>query len=134
MYDLQSYEASANSFMCPLIPESSSSHVEYTPGGLIYKPSGSNLQRVTSITFLLLVYANYLARISQNLNCGNITVSRSCLRQQGKKQVDYLLGDIPMSLSTVVRGRPRWPLPAEHTPAWLVATVHQGPVRIFIFV
>ncbi|KAA8546035.1 hypothetical protein F0562_020514 [Nyssa sinensis] len=62
MYTLQSYRASADSFMCTLVPESSSSHIEYTPGGLIYKPGGSNLQHATTITFLLLVYANYLER------------------------------------------------------------------------
>ncbi|CAA6656382.1 unnamed protein product [Spirodela intermedia] len=44
---LQSYKQSADSFMCTL----------FTPGGLIYKPGGSNMQHVTSIAFLLLVYA-----------------------------------------------------------------------------
>ncbi|KAK9000420.1 hypothetical protein V6N11_080920 [Hibiscus sabdariffa] len=60
MYNLQSYKFSADSFMCTLIPDSSSSHIDYTPGGLIYKPGGSNLQHATTISFLLLVYANYL--------------------------------------------------------------------------
>ncbi|KAL0356655.1 UNVERIFIED_CONTAM: Endoglucanase 24 [Sesamum calycinum] len=32
MYSLQSYRASADSFMCTLIPESSSYHIEFTPG------------------------------------------------------------------------------------------------------
>ncbi|GFY94427.1 glycosyl hydrolase 9B18 [Actinidia rufa] len=36
MYSLQSYKASADSFMCTLTPDSDSSHIEYTPGGLIY--------------------------------------------------------------------------------------------------
>ncbi|RVW93194.1 Endoglucanase 24 [Vitis vinifera] len=77
MYSLQSYKASADSFMCTLIPESSSSHIEYTPGGLIYKPGGSNLQHATSIAFLLLSYANYLARSGQSVNCGNISIGPS---------------------------------------------------------
>jgi len=73
--------------MCTLIPESSSSHIQYTPGGLIYKPGGSNMQHVTSIAFLLLTYANYLSKTSQTLNCGSLSVSPASLRLQAKKQV-----------------------------------------------
>ncbi|PIA55972.1 hypothetical protein AQUCO_00700351v1 [Aquilegia coerulea] len=87
MYSLESYKASADSFMCTLIPESSSSHIEYTPGGLIYKPGGSNMQHVTSIAFLLLVYANYLSRTSQTVNCGSVSVTPESLHQQAKRQV-----------------------------------------------
>ncbi|EEF49493.1 endo-1,4-beta-glucanase, putative [Ricinus communis] len=46
MYSLESYKASADSFMCTLVPESSSSHIEYTPGdnplGLSYMVGYSN--------------------------------------------------------------------------------------------
>lgn len=102
MYNLQSYKASADSFMCTLIPESSSSHIEYTPGGLIYKPGGSNLQHSTTITFLLLVYANYLERSAAAVNCGSISVSPSMLRKIAKRQVDYILGDNPKGMSYMV--------------------------------
>ncbi|XP_052192356.1 endoglucanase 24-like [Diospyros lotus] len=102
MYSLQSYKSSADSFMCTLIPESDSSHIEYTPGGLIYKPGGSNLQHVTTITFLLLVYANYMERSSQAVNCGSITVSPALLRQIAKRQVDYILGDNPKGMPYMV--------------------------------
>lgn len=102
VYSLQSYKASADSFMCTLIPDSSSSHIEYTPGGLIYKPGGSNLQHATTISFLLLAYANYLERSSHAVNCGSISVGSTSLRQQAKKQVDYILGDNPKGLSYMV--------------------------------
>lgn len=102
MYSLESYKASAESFMCTLIPESPSSHIEYTPGGLVYRPGGSNLQHATSIAFLELVYANYLTRTSQDINCGNVYVSAQTLRQHAKRQVDYILGDNPMGLSYMV--------------------------------
>uniref|UniRef100_A0A803Q9N5 Endoglucanase n=1 Tax=Cannabis sativa TaxID=3483 RepID=A0A803Q9N5_CANSA len=114
MYNLESYKASADSFMCTLVPESSSSHIEYTPGGLIYKPGGSNLQHSTTITFLMLVYANYLAKTSQTLNCGNINVSPTWLRQQAKKQVDYILGDNPMGMSYMVGYSDRYPKRVHH--------------------
>ncbi|KAI5314040.1 hypothetical protein L3X38_043216 [Prunus dulcis] len=114
MYTLESYKASADSFMCTLIPDSSSSHIEYTPGGLIYKPGGSNLQHVTSISFLLLVYANYLSRTSQSLNCGNINVSPTTLRQIAKNQVDYILGDNPMGMSYMVGYGDHFPQRIHH--------------------
>ncbi|XP_059654070.1 endoglucanase 24-like [Cornus florida] len=102
MYNLQSYRASADSFMCSLVPESSGSHIEYSPGGLIYKPGGSNLQHATTITFLLLVYANSLERSSQVVNCGSISVGPALLRKIAKRQVDYILGDNPKGISYMV--------------------------------
>lgn len=101
-YSLQSYKSSADSFMCTLVPESDSSHIEYTPGGLIYRPGGSNLQHATTISFLLLAYSNYLDRSSQPLNCGGVTVGPSQLRRLAKKQVDYILGENPKGISYMV--------------------------------
>ncbi|XP_068646728.1 endoglucanase 23-like [Aristolochia californica] len=114
LYTLQSYKQSADSFMCTLIPESSSSHIEYTPGGLIYKPGGSNMQHVTSIVFLLLAYANSLAKSSQTVNCGNIVVGPEMLRQQAKRQVDYILGDNPNQMSYMVGYGSKYPLRIHH--------------------
>ncbi|XP_017229456.1 endoglucanase 24 [Daucus carota subsp. sativus] len=102
IYELQSYKASADSFMCTLIPESSYSHIDYTPGGLIYRPGGSNLQHATTISFLLLVYANYLERSSQTINCGSISGGPSMLRKIAKRQVDYILGENPKGMSYMV--------------------------------
>ncbi|TYG36062.1 hypothetical protein ES288_D13G034300v1 [Gossypium darwinii] len=114
MYSLQSYKVSADSFMCTLIPDSSSSHIEYTPGGLIYKPGGSNLQHATTISFLLLVYANYLDRTSQTVNCGNLIASPLSLRTIAKNQADYILGDNPMGLSYMVGYGNRFPQRIHH--------------------
>ncbi|KAK9905147.1 hypothetical protein M0R45_000483 [Rubus argutus] len=114
MYNLESYKSSADSFMCTLIPESSSSHIEYTPAGLIYKPGGSNLQHVTSISFLLLVYAI--------LPCSNLAVSQlwehRCQSNNAspnrQKQVDYILGDNPMGLSYMVGYSDHYPQRIHH--------------------
>ncbi|KAJ4963356.1 hypothetical protein NE237_023295 [Protea cynaroides] len=113
-YSLESYKAWADSFMCTLIPESSSSHIEYTPGGLIYKPGGSNMQHVTSIAFLQLVYANYLSRSSQTVNCGGVIVGPSSLHQLAKRQVDYILGDNPMEMSYMVGYGSKYPQRIHH--------------------
>jgi hypothetical protein len=84
---LQSYKEFADSFVCTLIPESSSPHITYTPGGMLYKPGGSNMQHVTAISFLLLTYAKYLSRSSHTVNCGDISVGPVTLQRQAKKQV-----------------------------------------------
>ncbi|KAJ3692751.1 hypothetical protein LUZ60_011846 [Juncus effusus] len=111
---LESYKGSADSFICTLIPESTSSHIEYTPGGLIYKPGGSNMQHVTTISFLLLTYAKYLLKSSHTVNCGNVSVGPASLILQAKKQVDYLLGDNPMKMSYMVGYGTRYPQRIHH--------------------
>ncbi|XP_047327872.1 endoglucanase 24-like [Impatiens glandulifera] len=111
---LQSYRSSADSFMCSLIPESDYSHVEYTPGGLIYKPGGSNMQHVTSISFLLLTYASYLDRSSQTVNCGSVSVGPARLRELAKRQVDYILGDNPKGMSYMVGYGNNYPQRIHH--------------------
>uniref|UniRef100_A0ACD5XZW7 Uncharacterized protein n=1 Tax=Avena sativa TaxID=4498 RepID=A0ACD5XZW7_AVESA len=111
---MQSYKESADTFVCTLIPESSSPHIEYTPGGMIYKPGGSNMQHVTSISFLLLTYAKYLSKTSHTVNCGDISVGPDTLRLQAKKQVDYLLGDNPMKMSYMVGYGDRYPQRIHH--------------------
>ncbi|XP_074586713.1 endoglucanase 23-like [Curcuma longa] len=111
---LESYKGFADSFMCTLIPESASSHIQYTPGGLIYKPGGSNMQHVTSISFLLLTYAKYLTKSSQTVNCGSVQVAPASLQLQAKRQIDYLLGDNPMNMSYMVGYGDKYPKRIHH--------------------
>ncbi|KAJ4777040.1 Endoglucanase [Rhynchospora pubera] len=126
---LESYKGSADSFMCTLVPESTSSHIQYTPGGLIYKPGGSNMQHVTSISFLLLAYAKYLSQSAMTVNCGNITVGPTTLISQAKKQVDYLLGDNPMNMSYMVGYGTRYPQRIHHRGSSLPSiSIHPQPI------
>ncbi|KAJ4962141.1 hypothetical protein NE237_022080 [Protea cynaroides] len=111
---LASYKMWAENLMCTLIPESSSAHPEYTPGGLIYKSRSSNMQDVTCYTFLQLVYANYLSRSSQKVNCNGLIVDPSYLRQLAKRQVDYILGDNPMGMSYMVGYGSKYPQRVHH--------------------
>ncbi|CAN8328822.1 unnamed protein product [Cochlearia groenlandica] len=115
MYNLEAYKASAESFMCSLVPESPGPHVEYTPGGLLYKPGGSQLQHATTISFLLLVYAHYLSRSSLSLTCGGtLDVPPDYLRRLAKKQVDYILGENPMGMSYMVGYGESYPKRIHH--------------------
>ena len=155
---MQSYKESADSFICTLIPESSSPHIQYTPGGLIYKPGGSNMQHVTSISFLLLTYAKYLSKSSHTVNCGDISVGPDTLRLQAKKQVltfftlfmerpmvgtlnlrtslmhavfqvDYLLGNNPMKMSYMVGYGDRYPQRIHHRGS-SVPSIKDHPQRM----
>ncbi|GJM99337.1 hypothetical protein PR202_ga16427 [Eleusine coracana subsp. coracana] len=126
---LQSYKEYADAFICTLIPESSSPHITYTPWGMIYKPGGSNMQHVTSISFLLLTYAKYLSKSSHTVNCGNISVGPETLQLQAKKQVDYLLGDNPKKMSYMVGYGDRYPERIHHRASSL-PSIKDYPQRI----
>jgi len=56
-------------------------------GGLLFKMSDSNMQYVTSTSFLLLTYAKYLTSAHTIVNCGGIAVTPKRLRSIAKKQV-----------------------------------------------
>ncbi|PNT65007.1 endoglucanase 23 [Brachypodium distachyon] len=111
---MESFKQSADNFICTLIPQSSSQHIQYTPGGLIYKTGGSNMQHVTSFSFLLLTYAKYLSNSSHTINCGGISVGPETLQLQAKKQVDYILGDNPIKMSYMVGYGDRYPQRIHH--------------------
>ncbi|KAI3718381.1 hypothetical protein L6452_19249 [Arctium lappa] len=114
-YGLDLYKASADNFICTLIPgSSSSSHISYTPGGLIYRQGEKNLQHSTSITFLLLVYAKYLERSSGSIKCGSVSMGPTKLRVMAKRQVDYILGKNPKGMSYMVGYSHRYPKRIHH--------------------
>lgn len=108
------FRAQAEKFICNVLPNSPSITTQYTPGGLIYKMEGSNLQYVTSSTLLFTIYAKYLKVSNNTISCGNIAVSPSLLRQHAKRQVDYILGDNPKGMSYMVGYRDNYPQKIHH--------------------
>ncbi|PPD88443.1 hypothetical protein GOBAR_DD14614 [Gossypium barbadense] len=83
---LHDYKGHADNFICSLIPGAPFSSAQYTPGGLLFKMSDSNMQYVTSTSFLLLTYAKYLTSAHQVVNCGGTRVTPKRLRTIAKKQ------------------------------------------------
>lgn len=83
-------------------------------GGLLYKGSASNLQYVTTSSFLLLTYAKYLNLNGGVVTCGTTTVTAEKLIAQAKKQVDYILGDNPAKMSYMVGFGERYPQHVHH--------------------
>ncbi|KAL3641503.1 Beta-glucosidase cel3A [Castilleja foliolosa] len=112
----QSFRRQAEDFMCRILPSSysRSSNTQYTSGGLMYKMDGSNLQYVTSITFLLTTYSKYMPISNHTFNCGNRQITYNILRRLAKKQVDYILGDNPMKMSYMVGYGTNYPKRIHH--------------------
>lgn len=127
--EFQIYKAHSDNYICSLIPGSSSFQAQYTPGGLLYKGSASNLQYVTSTAFLLLTYAKYLGSNGGVATCGGSKVTAENLITEAKKQVDYVLGDNPAKMSYMVGFGERYPQHIHHRGSSL-PSVHAHPGRL----
>ncbi|PNY10221.1 endoglucanase 17-like protein [Trifolium pratense] len=127
---LYDYKGHADNFICSVIPGSSLSSSQYTPGGLLFKMSDSNMQYVTSTSFLLLTYAKYLTTARTVVNCGGTIITPKSLRAIAKKQVDYLLGDNPLKMSYMVGYGARYPQRIHHRGSSLPSiAVHPNKIQ-----
>ncbi|KAL0331602.1 UNVERIFIED_CONTAM: Endoglucanase 1 [Sesamum angustifolium] len=128
--EFQLYKAHSDNYICSLIPGSPSFQAQYTPGGLFYKGSESNLQYVTTSSFLLLAYAKYLRSHEGGVaSCGTSTVTSDKLVALAKKQVDYILGDNPAKMSYMVGFGQKYPQRIHHRGSSL-PSVRAHPARI----
>ncbi|XP_020096917.1 endoglucanase 19-like [Ananas comosus] len=98
---LESYQQKAEYFMCSCLGKGPQ-NVPRTPGGLMYRQRWNNLQFVTSSSFLLTVYSDYLASAGKSIQCSSETTQPSELLAFAKSQVDYILGDNPRATSYMV--------------------------------
>ncbi|RZC92753.1 hypothetical protein C5167_007813 [Papaver somniferum] len=128
--NLAKYKSDADSFVCKLMPGSSSVQIRTTPGGLLYTRDSSNLQYVTTATMFLFAYSKTLkeARID-GVQCGSIKFSTSKIRSFAKSQVDYILGNNPKKMSYMVGFGTKYPLRLHHRGA-SIAPIHAHPAKI----
>lgn len=84
---LTPYKDTAEKMMCSFLPETPGPHMTYTPGGLLYKRGSTQLQNTAALSFLLLTYADYLSKSSQQLSCGSLKFQPDSLRRIVKRQV-----------------------------------------------
>ncbi|XP_078160516.1 endoglucanase 17-like [Carex rostrata] len=111
----ESFRANADNFICTLLPSiSNHPQIQYSPGGLLFKVGGSNMQHVTSLSFLLLAYSNYLSHANGHVQCGTSSASPAQLRRVAKRQVDYILGDNPLGMSYMVGYGSHYPRRIHH--------------------
>lgn len=112
--DLKAFQINADGFICSLLPGISHPQVQYSPGGLLFKAGGSNMQHVTSLSFLLLAYSNYLSHANHAVPCAHTSASPALLKRLAKHQVDYILGDNPLRMSYMVGYGARYPQRIHH--------------------
>ncbi|XP_059276432.1 endoglucanase 1-like [Lycium ferocissimum] len=127
--EFQAYKVHSDNYICSLIPGSPSFQAQYTPGGLLFKGGGSNLQYVTASSFLLSTYAKYLRSNAGVVSCGSSKFPAEKLVELAKKQVDYILGDNPARISYMVGFGQKYPLRVHHRGSSL-PSVHTHPGHI----
>ncbi|PIA50107.1 hypothetical protein AQUCO_01300683v1 [Aquilegia coerulea] len=116
-YHVDPFHTFADKFVCSVLPESPTRGLDYSPGGLLFKPGGSNMQHTTALSFLLLVYARYLSHVNKVIRCGNVVVTPPRLIQFAKGQVDYILGSNPLNMSYMVGYGKNFPRKLHHRGA-----------------
>ncbi|XP_042485084.1 endoglucanase 8-like [Macadamia integrifolia] len=120
----------ADQFICGVLPESPTRNVNYSQGGLLFKPGGSNLQHTTAISFLILTYSTQLKRTNHVVKCGNNIIANSeRLITLAKTQVDYILGNNPMKMSYMVGYGEKFPFKIHHRGSTL-PSIDQHPGHI----
>lgn len=95
---------------------------------MLYYMRNSNMQYVTSASFLLTTYTRYLTAARRSLNCGGRQVTAGQLFSVARRQVDYILGRNPKGLSYMI-GFGRNPTKVHHRAASL-PSVRDHPQKI----
>ncbi|GLT41412.1 hypothetical protein SLA2020_154780 [Shorea laevis] len=124
-----SFVPNADKFVCSVLPESPTVDVSYSPGGLIFKSGGRNLQHATASSFLFLVYGCTLSQANRVVHCGNIVANSERLIQFARSQVDYILGSNPLGMSYMVGYGRKFPQRIHHRASSL-PSVNQHPEHI----
>ncbi|KAK4747699.1 hypothetical protein SAY87_014285 [Trapa incisa] len=122
--NFEQFRQQSEDFMCRILPNSPSSSTQYTPGGLMYKMGASNLQYVSSITFLLTTYSKYMGSAGHTFSCGNMVVTSNTIKYLAKKQVDYILGVNPLKMSYMVGYGANFPRRIHHRGSSLPSLVN----------
>ncbi|ERN12111.1 hypothetical protein AMTRI_Chr01g131900 [Amborella trichopoda] len=116
----EQYQQKAEYFMCSCLGKGSR-NVQKTPGGLLFRQRWNNMQFVTSASFLLTVYSDYLTSSGKIMHCNSGTVPASELLAFAKSQVDYILGDNPRATSYMVGYGSNYPQQVHHRGSSIVS-------------
>ncbi|XP_049377949.1 endoglucanase 18-like [Solanum stenotomum] len=128
--NLEKFKKDADSFICGLMPESSSIQIKTTPGGLLYYRDSSNLQYVTGATMVLFMYTKVLEAAGiGGVTCGSVNFSTSKIKAFAKLQVDYILGNNPLKMSYMVGFGNKYPTQLHHRASSL-PSIYNHPTRV----
>ncbi|MQL96024.1 hypothetical protein Taro_028693 [Colocasia esculenta] len=114
------YQQKAEFFMCSCLGKGTR-NVQRTPGGLLFRQRWNNMQFVSSASYLLTVYSDYLASAGRNLRCASGSAAPSELLNFAKSQVDYILGDNPRATSYMVGYGNTYPQQVHHRASSIVS-------------
>ena len=114
---LEQYRSKAEHYVCACLNKNNVSNVERTPGGLLYIRQWNNMQYVSSASFLLTIYSDYLQASNQKINCHKGEVGPDEIFSFAKSQVDYILGSNPTAMSYLVGYGPKYPQRVHHRGA-----------------
>ncbi|CAA7047458.1 unnamed protein product [Microthlaspi erraticum] len=113
--DLEKFKNDVESFVCALMPGSSSQQIKQTPGGLLFTRDSSNLQYATTATTVLFQYSKTLTKAKiDSIQCGSTRFTVSQIHSFAKSQVDYILGNNPMKMSYMVGFGSKYPTQPHH--------------------
>ncbi|KAF8077097.1 hypothetical protein N665_1062s0017 [Sinapis alba] len=113
--DLGKFKNDVESFVCAMMPGSSSQQIEPTPGGLLFTRDSSNIQYVTTAITVLFHYSKTLTQAQVgSIQCGSTKFTVSQIRNFAKSQVDYILGNNPMKMSYMVGFGNKYPTQLHH--------------------
>ncbi|KAL3498907.1 hypothetical protein ACH5RR_041639 [Cinchona calisaya] len=129
--NMAKFKNDADSFVCSIMPGSSSLQIKTTPGGLLYTRDSSNLQYTTSATMVLLYYSNILsaARINEAVKCGSVSFSLAEIKSFAKSQIDYILGNNPLKMSYMVGFGNKYPTQLHHRGA-SIPSIRGHPAKV----
>ncbi|KAF7815306.1 endoglucanase 11-like [Senna tora] len=120
---LEQYRSKAEYYICSCLNQNDIGHnVERTPAGLLYIRQWNNMQYVSTASFLLTVYSDFLQATNQNLTChAGTVVGPDEIMGFAKSQVDYILGSNPLNMSYLVGFGPNYPKRVHHRGASIVS-------------
>uniref|UniRef100_A0A0D6R7H6 Endoglucanase n=1 Tax=Araucaria cunninghamii TaxID=56994 RepID=A0A0D6R7H6_ARACU len=117
---LRQYQDKAEYFLCACV-QKGNQNVQRTPGGLLFWQKWNNIQFVTSASFLISVYSDYLTSAGNSLKCPQGSVQPSELLAFSKSQIDYVLGDNPRATSYMVGYGSNYPRQVHHRASSIVS-------------
>ncbi|CAD5324769.1 unnamed protein product [Arabidopsis thaliana] len=128
--DLEKFKTDVESFVCALMPGSSSQQIKPTPGGILFIRDSSNLQYVTTATTILFHYSNTLTKAGVgSIQCGSTQFTVSQIQNFAKSQVDYILGNNPLKMSYMVGFGTKYPTQPHHRGSSL-PSIQSKPEKI----
>ncbi|XP_057804621.1 endoglucanase 13-like [Salvia miltiorrhiza] len=123
--NLEQYKKEAEEFVCNCI-QRGNNNVQRSNGGLLWFLPWSNLQYVTSASFLITTYADILSKTNTTIQCSGGAAGPGELLAFARSQVDYILGSNPKRMSYMVGYGSNYPRRVHHRGASIVS-IKQSP-------